>query len=111
MHNPSGRTRYAVVNRWAPWWLSVSEFGHPHGNTSSFTAEEFAALPESIQPMFAHLVGGPETETTEVNYNLIQPLNQARSAAAGKRAQQGYYDPSGHSNSHVQVKLRQAAAL
>ena len=29
MHNPSGRTRYAVVNRWAPWWLSVSEFGAP----------------------------------------------------------------------------------
>ena len=29
MHNPSGRQRIAVVNRWAPWWLSVNEFGKP----------------------------------------------------------------------------------
>ena len=26
-HNSAGYTRYAVVNRWAPWWLSVAEFG------------------------------------------------------------------------------------
>ena len=26
MHNPSGRDRVAVVNRWCPWWLSVDDF-------------------------------------------------------------------------------------
>ena len=26
MHNPSGRARVAVVNRWCPWWLSVDDF-------------------------------------------------------------------------------------
>ena len=40
----------------------------------------------------------------------IQPLNQARAAAVGQRAQEGFWPdmPEG-SNSHVIVRLRPAA--
>ena len=44
------------------------------------------------------------------NFNLIQPLNQARAAAAGQRAQEGFWpDTPEGSNSHVIVRLRPAA--
>ena len=117
MHNFSGRTRYAIVNRWAPWWLSVSEFGRPHGNRSYFTPEEYEALPESIHPLFAHMVRTAQQQELEEaeleakgNFNLIQPLNQARAAAAGQRAQEGFWpDTPEGSNSHVIVRLRPAA--
>ena len=40
----------------------------------------------------------------------IQPLNQARAAAAGQRAQEGFWpDTPEGSNSHVIVRLRPAA--
>ena len=41
--------------------------------------------------------------------DLIQPLNQARAAAAGQRAQEGFWpDTPEGSNSHVIVRLRPA---
>lgn len=117
MHNFSGRTRYAIVNRWAPWWLSVAEFGNVHSNKSSFTPEEFHTLPESVRPLLAHLVKSKRQEEQEEmearnDMNLIQPLNQARSIAAAKRASEGFWpDTVPGSNSHVIVNLRQQASL
>ena len=115
MHNFSGRTRYAIVNRWAPWWLSVAEFGNVHSNKSSIAPEEFHALPESVRPLLAHLVKSKHQEEqeemgAEMGLNLIQPFNQARSAAAAKRASEGFWpDTAVGSNSHVVVKLRKAS--
>eukprot|EP01044_Picomonas_judraskeda_P007341 COSAG03_NODE_785_length_5865_cov_146.513917_2_plen_51_part_00 len=46
----------------------------------------------------------------EMGLNLIQPLNQTRSAAAAKRASEGFWpDTAVGSNSHVVVKLRKAS--
>ena len=42
MHNPSGVERLAVVNRWAPWWLSVQDFGAGQW-VDNFTAAEWSA--------------------------------------------------------------------
>ena len=115
MHNFSGRTRYAIVNRWAPWWLSVAEFGNVHSNKSSIAPEEFHALPESVRPLLAHLVKSKHQEEqeemgAEMGLNLIQPLNQTRSATAAKRASEGFWpDTAVGSNSHVVVKLRKAS--
>jgi hypothetical protein len=45
------------------------------------------------------------------DFNLIQPLNQARARAAAQRAQESFYDPEGTSNADVIVALRSTAAL
>ena len=116
-HNSAGKTRYAVVNRWAPWWLSVAEFGHGHGNKPTFTPDEWRALPETVQPLFAHLVNTerqarrgedpvswrmatPEEEA----FNLIQPPNQERARRINEyiRSRQFAED----ANAHVRVELR-----
>ncbi|MBE84968.1 MAG: hypothetical protein CME21_20620 [Gemmatimonadetes bacterium] len=60
MHNPSGRDRVAVVNRWCPWWLSVDDFAPGDGvNTNTvcrpISHEEYKALPPDARPLFRHV--------------------------------------------------------
>ena len=39
----------AMVNRWAPWWLSVQDIGG--GHIGYMNTEEFEALPADLQPL------------------------------------------------------------
>eukprot|EP01047_Picozoa_sp_COSAG01_P073091 COSAG01_NODE_11810_length_1854_cov_3.327189_2_plen_341_part_01 len=95
-HNPSGRTRVAVVTRWAPWWLSVKEFGANFGYTvNKMSKEQWERLPPSLQPLYRHLAVGVQ--------DRLQPLNQLKSAAAAERQRAGFVDPEGHSNAHIVV--------
>ena len=95
MHNPSGRPRIAVVNRWAPWWLSVKDFGKQWVDT--LTRQEWETLPPAVQPLYQHLAEGVDDE--------MQPMNQLRSRAASARVEAGFGDPTGHSNRHIIVPI------
>ena len=57
MYVPEGE-RMAMVNRWAPWWLSVQDFGG--GHIGYMSVEEFENLPKALQPLVRHLC--PEIE-------------------------------------------------
>ena len=109
MHNPSGRARVAVVNRWCPWWLSVDDYA-PGDRYSVNTIcrplshPEFKALPADLQPLMRHLC--PDERDT------LQPQVLARAGAAGKRNREGFrqleQDPDSlaQANAHIRVPVR-----
>ena len=100
MYVPEGE-RMAMVNRWAPWWLSVQDIGG--GHIGYMNTEEFEALPADLQPLVRHLC--PEVEDT-----AQEPMVE-RAKAAGDRAGWGFAqqeeDPASvyTQNSHVRVPL------
>ena len=79
MYVPDGE-RMAMVNRWAPWWLSVQDIGG--GHIGYMDTEEFEALPADLQPLVRHLC--PEVEDT------AQDPMVERAKAAGDRAGWGF---------------------
>ena len=99
LHNPSSRERVAVVTRWAPWWLSINEFGSAVGTDGKshgrvpLTTQEWEALPPAVQPLFRHLAVGVKDE--------LQALNIQRSRDSDAVVKRGRYDPGGESNAHV----------
>ncbi len=108
MHNPSGRPRIAVVNRWCPWWVSVDDFAP--GETVNLNTicrplshAEYLALPADLQPLLRHVC--PEERDT-----LQQPVLD-RSKAAGLQDNLGYreleknVDGLAHANAHIRVPL------
>lgn len=98
LHNPSGRARIAVVTRWAPWWLSVKDFGTDFGYTvNRMSRQQWESLPPPLQPLYRHLAKGVK--------DRMQPLNQLKSHAALHRQQAGFADPDGHSNAHIVVTV------
>ena len=107
MHNPSGRKRVAVVNRWCPWWLSVDDYA-PGGvfNTvcRPLSLAEYEALPADVQPFFRHVC--PEIHDT------LQPPVLDRAAAAAHRNRYGFEQLGNHpetvaeANDHVRVVVR-----
>ena len=100
MYVPEGE-RMAMVNRWAPWWLSVQDIGG--GHIGYMNTEEFEALPADLQPLVRHLC--PEVEDT-----AQEPMVE-RAKAAGDRAGWGFAqqeeDPASvyTQNAHVRVPL------
>jgi len=106
MHNPSGRERVAVVNRWCPWWLSVDDYA-PAGTYNivcrPLAHSEYLALPTDLQPLMRHLC--PDEQDT-----LQQPVLD-RAYAAFLQNQAGFHqleaDPDGltQTNAHIRVAL------
>ena len=108
MHNPSGRARVAVVNRWCPWWLSVDDYA-PGDRFSTNTVcrpldhAEFKALPAEVQPLMRHLC--PDERDT------LQPQVLDRAGAAGERARVGFHQLEHHpeelaaANAHIRVPI------
>ena len=105
MHNTK-HTRVAVVNRWAPWWLSVDDFAP--GDTYNvnqvcqpLSLAEYRALPAALQPLMRHVC--PDEHDT-----LQQPVLD-RAAAAARCAQEARRsareDPSSvaRANAHIRV--------
>ena len=108
MHNPSGRNRVAVVNRWCPWWLSVDDYA-PGGiyNTvcRPLAHSEYLALPVDLQPLMRHLC--PDEQDT-----LQQPVLD-RAKAAAMRTRWGFQqleenpDSLSQANAHIRVFLEE----
>ena len=109
MHNPSGRARVAVVNRWCPWWVSVDDFapgGKFNGNIvcRPLAQAEYLALPPDLQPLMRHLC--PDERDT-----LQQPVLD-RADAAGLRTTAGFQqlesdpDSLAQANAHIRVAIR-----
>jgi ectoine hydroxylase-related dioxygenase (phytanoyl-CoA dioxygenase family) len=109
MHNPSGRARVAVVNRWCPWWVSVDDFAPGDKFSSSIVCRplahaEYLALPPDLQPLMRHLC--PDERDT-----LQQPVLD-RADAAGQRTTAGFEqlesDPDvlAQANAHIRVAIR-----
>ena len=105
MHNPSGKARVAVVNRWCPWWLAVDDYAPGHiYNTNTvcrpLAHDEFLALPRDLQPLMRHLC--PDERDT-----LQQPvLDRAREA--GLRNSAGFKkdpDSVANANAHIRIAL------
>ncbi|MEM7133017.1 MAG: phytanoyl-CoA dioxygenase family protein [Chloroflexota bacterium] len=106
MHNPSGRDRIAIVNRWCPWWLSVDDYA-PRGidNTvcNPLSHAEYLALPAALQPFMRHLC--PDEQDT-----LQQPVLE-RANASSDRTRWGFQqleeNPNGlaQANDHVRVTI------
>jgi ectoine hydroxylase-related dioxygenase (phytanoyl-CoA dioxygenase family) len=106
MHNPSGRERIAVVNRWCPWWLSVDDYapgGIDNMVCQPLSHSEYLALPANLQPLMRHLC--PDEQDT-----LQQPVLE-RAKAASLRTQWGFRqleeNPEGlaQANAHIRVPL------
>jgi ectoine hydroxylase-related dioxygenase (phytanoyl-CoA dioxygenase family) len=108
MHNPSGRDRVAVVNRWCPWWLAVDDFAPGEVYSTNMVCRplsraEYLALPADLQPFMRHLC--PDEHDT-----LQQPVLD-RAAAAGLRNQAGFKqleenpDSLAQANAHIRVPL------
>ena len=108
MHNPSGRARVAMVNRWCPWWLSVDDFspGDKYNlNTvcRALAHAEYLALPPDLQPLMRHLC--PDEQDT-----LQQPVLD-RAGAAWRRAQLDFQqleenpDSLAQANIHIRVPV------
>jgi hypothetical protein len=108
MHNPSGRDRVAVVNRWCPWWLAVDDYAP--GNTYStnmvcrpLSHTEYLALPTDLQPLMRHLC--PNEQDT-----LQEPVLK-RAHAASLRTQAGFRqleenpDALSQANAHIRVAV------
>ena len=93
-HNSSGRPRVAVVSRWAPWWLSVREFGVD----ARLSRMQYDALPAALRPFVRHMCA-------EVQ-DVIQPPGQAAAVAAAEHMAAGFVDAAGRSNRAVVVKPR-----
>jgi len=113
MHNPSGRARIAIVNRWAPWWLSVDDFAPGDKfNTNTvcqpLSHAEYLALPPDLQPLMRHLC--PDEQDT-----LQQPVLD-RAGAAAARARVGFKqleenpDSLGEANAHIRVPVARGSA-
>ena len=108
-HNPSGRARVAVVNRWCPWWLSVDDYA-PGGTYNTvcrpLSHEEYLALPTDLQPLMRHLC--PDEQDT-----LQQPVLD-RAHAASLRNRSGFRqleenpDDLAQANAHIRVPLGSA---
>ena len=108
MHNPSGRDRVAVVNRWCPWWLSVDDYA-PGGiyNTvcRPLAHSEYLALPVDLQPLMRHLC--PDEQDA-----LQQPVLD-RTKAAAMRTRWGFQqleenpDSLSQANAHIRVFLEE----
>ncbi len=106
MHNPSGRERIAVVNRWCPWWLSVDDYA-PDGIDNMvcqpLSHAEYLALPAELQPLMRHLC--PDEQDT-----LQQPVLD-RAKAASLRTQWGFRqleekpDSLSQANAHIRVPI------
>ena len=106
IHNPSGRERIAVVNRWCPWWLSVDDYA-PNGIDNSvcrpLSHPEYLALPTELQPLMRHLC--PDEQDT-----LQQPVLD-RAKAADLQARWGYRqleenpEALSHANAHIRVPI------
>ncbi|MDE0217892.1 MAG: phytanoyl-CoA dioxygenase family protein [Spirochaetaceae bacterium] len=107
MHN-TRHDRVAVVNRWAPWWLSVDDFAP--GNTYNtnmvcrpLSHAEYRALPPALQPLMRHLC--PDEHDT-----LQQPvLDRAAAAArcardARERAREAPASVA-RANAHIRVRI------
>ena len=108
MHNTT-HTRVAVVNRWAPWWLSVDDFAP--GDTYNvnqvcqpLSLAEYRALPAALQPLMRHVC--PDEHDT-----LQQPVLD-RAAAAARCAQEARRsareDPASvpRANAHIRVPVQ-----
>jgi len=108
MHNPSGRDRVAVVNRWCPWWVAVDDYAP--GDTVNtnmvcrpLSHSEYLDLPKDLQPLMRHLC-------TDERDTLQAPvLDRAREA--GLRNQLGFRkleeNPDGlvGANDHIRVAV------
>ena len=108
MHNPSGRARIAMVNRWCPWWVSVDDFapGDEYNMNSvckPLAHAEYLALPPDLQPLMRHLC--PDEHDT-----LQQPVLD-RAEAAGVVTRTGFEqlqdnpDSLAGANAHIRVPL------
>ncbi|MDE0024622.1 MAG: phytanoyl-CoA dioxygenase family protein [Spirochaetaceae bacterium] len=107
MHN-TRHARVAVVNRWAPWWLSVDDFAP--GDTYNVNMvcrplahAEYRALPPALQPLMRHLC--PDEHDTLQRPVLDRAAAAARCARdARERARE---DPASvaRSNSHIRVRI------
>lgn len=108
MHNPSGRARIAIVNRWAPWWLSVDDFapGDKYNiNTvcQPLSHAEYLALPSDLQPLMRHLC-------SDEHDTLQQPVLD-RAGAAWARGKWGFKqleenpESLGEANAHIRVPV------
>ncbi len=106
MHNPSGRARIAVVNRWCPWWLSVDDYapGEKYNINSvcrPLAQTEYLALPPELQPLMRHLC--PDQRDT------LQQEVLDRAGAAELRARFGFRqleenpDSLAGANDHIRV--------
>ena len=111
MHNPSGRARVAVVNRWCPWWVSVDDYapGEKYSvNTvcRPLSHDEYRDLPEDLQPLMRHLC--PEERDT------LQPSVLERAGAAALRTQAGFrlleQDAEGRVQANAHIRVPVAAA-
>ena len=107
MHN-THHARVAVVNRWAPWWLSVDDFapGDTYNVNSvcrPLSRAEFRALPAALQPLMRH--------TCPNEHDTLQQPVLNRAAAAGRCAQEARRraneDPASvaRANAHIHVKI------
>jgi len=104
MHNPSGRDRVAVVNRWCPWWLAIDDYA-PGGRYNMvcrpLSHSEYLALPTDLQPLMRHLC--PDEQDT-----LQQPVLD-RAKAAHLRTLWGFHqleeNPASlaQANAHIHV--------
>jgi hypothetical protein len=108
MHNPSGRNRVAIVNRWCPWWLAVDDYAP--GKTFStnmvcrpLSHSEYFALPKDLQPLMRHLC--PDEHDT------LQAPVLDRAREAGLRTQLGFRqldenpDALAEANAHIRVPV------
>ncbi len=106
MHNTSGHTRVAIVNRWCPWWLSVDDYS-PNAPFNTvcrpLNQSEFDALPEALKPYLRHVC------PTEAD-SLQQPVLD-RAQAAAEQNQWGFLyleehpDEVAEANSDVHVDI------
>ena len=108
MHNPSGRARVAVVNRWCPWWVSVDDYA-PGDKYSANTVcqplshAEYRGLPANVQPLLRHVC--PDERDT------LQASVLERAEAAGQRTAAGFRqleeDVEGRvqANAHIRVPV------
>ena len=110
MHN-TRHDRVAVVNRWAPWWLSVDDFAPGDTYNTNMVCRplshaEYRALPPALQPLMRHLC--PDEHDT-----LQQPvLDRAAAAArcAREARERAREDPGsvGRANAHIRVRIATA---
>ncbi len=107
-HNPSGRERVAVVNRWCPWWLSVDDFApgdkfNVYHVCRPLNHAEYLALPPELQPLMRHLC--PDERDT-----LQQPvLDRAEAAHArtlwGLKQEEENPESVQNVNAHIKVPV------
>ena len=72
--NQSEQPRHAAVCRYAPWWLSVEEFGNP-GRCRTFVPRDvFARLKPEVQLLYRHCA--------EQSGDFIQPEGQRKAYRA-----------------------------